>query len=109
MQIGRNPLTGPIVTHAGVFQTLTRTPSLHPRIAPTRLAPPTDARLLLALIRPSSRCELSRPCPLALGLSRDSSLDERTLKLRLPDQATIHFALSSLGTLLDGDLVCLTS
>lgn len=40
----------PINPHAGVFQTLTRTPSMHPRIAPTgptRLAPPNDARLLL--------------------------------------------------------------
>lgn len=31
------PVEGPIITHAGVFQTLTRTPSMQPRIVPTRL------------------------------------------------------------------------
>lgn len=42
------PLAGPITTVAGVFQTLTRTPTTQPRIASNQAAPLNHARLLLA-------------------------------------------------------------
>lgn len=53
VHIGRNPLTGPIVAHAGVFQTLTRTPSMHPRIVRARLPLQMTLACSSLQIRPS--------------------------------------------------------